>query len=146
MHRTVYEGVCVCFFALICAVFAVSLRYHDVTAACMYVPVWGRHTNTMNVDIVESFNFFSSKGLRCHTFITWKWTKDKTSMTVVFSVRLTTVNNLFGLILTILDLITDWNKTSVDYLNTWGRDSDDRWEFVKGIWGVASGLGVKKKL
>lgn len=47
-----------CFFALMCAVFIVSVAYHDVTAACMFVPVWGRHTNTMNVDIVKSFNFF----------------------------------------------------------------------------------------
>lgn len=47
-----------CFFALMCAVFTVSVAYHDVTAACMFVPVWGRHTNTMNVDIVKSFNFF----------------------------------------------------------------------------------------
>lgn len=64
--------VCVCFFALMCAVFAVLLHYHDVTAACMYVPVWGHHTNTMNVDIVESFKFFffSSKGLCCHALIT----------------------------------------------------------------------------
>lgn len=56
-----------CFFALMCAVFTVSVAYHDVTAACMFVPVWGRHTNTMNVDIVKSFNFFFfffSKGLK----------------------------------------------------------------------------------
>lgn len=55
-----------CFFALMCAVFIVSVAYHDVTAACMFVPVWGRHTNTMNVDIVKSFNFFFffSKGLQ----------------------------------------------------------------------------------
>lgn len=34
------------------------VAYHDVTAVCMYVPVRGHHTNTMNVDIVKSF-FFS---------------------------------------------------------------------------------------
>lgn len=47
-----------CFFALMCAVFIVFVAYHDVTAACMFVPVWGHLTNTMNVDIVKSFFFF----------------------------------------------------------------------------------------
>ena len=59
----IYEGVSV-FLALMCAVFTVFVAYHDVTAACMSVPVWGHLTNTMNVDIVESFLsffFFSPK-------------------------------------------------------------------------------------
>lgn len=55
----IYEGVSVCFLALMCTVF---VAYHDVTAVCMFVPVWGHLTNTMNVDIVKSF-FFFSKGL-----------------------------------------------------------------------------------
>lgn len=43
------------------------VAYHDVTAVCMYVPVRGHHTNTMNVDIVKSFIlFFFSKGLCGH--------------------------------------------------------------------------------
>lgn len=37
------------------------VAYHDVTAVCMYVPVRGHHTNTMNVDIVKFFIFFSPK-------------------------------------------------------------------------------------
>lgn len=69
----IYEGASVCFFALTCAVFTVFVAYHDVTAACMFVPVWGHLANTMNVDIVKSVVFFvfvfllffslSSKGL-----------------------------------------------------------------------------------
>lgn len=47
-----------CFFALTCAVFTVFVAYHDVTAACMFVPVWGHLANTMNVDIVKSVFFF----------------------------------------------------------------------------------------
>lgn len=65
------------------------VAYHDVTAACMFVPVWGHLTNTMNVDIVQSFFFFffSPKvfnnfpsALSCH----WLPEKnDRTSVTVL---------------------------------------------------------------
>lgn len=87
----IYEGASVCFFALMCAVFTVFVAYHDVTAACMFVPVWGHLTNTMNVDIVQSFNFFFlspkvfSKFLLCAvvSLVTYKLTNDKTSMTVI---------------------------------------------------------------
>lgn len=68
----VYMRAFACFFALMCVVFCRLVAYHDVTAVCMYVPVRGHHTNTMNVDIVKSFIilFFFSKGLlrSCH----WK--------------------------------------------------------------------------
>lgn len=67
-----YGGVTVCSFALMCAVFIVIFLYifffvfvinHDVTAARMFVPVWGHRTNTMNVDVVSFVLFFCSKGL-----------------------------------------------------------------------------------
>ena len=48
--------MCVFCFNVCC--FYCFVAYHDVTAACMFVPVWGRHTNTMNVDIVEKLFFF----------------------------------------------------------------------------------------
>lgn len=68
----VYMRAFACFFALMCVVFCRLVAYHDVTAVCMYVPVWGHHTNTMNVDIVKSFilfYFFLQRSLRsCH----WK--------------------------------------------------------------------------
>lgn len=68
MHaqNCVYMRVCVSVCVFLCfnvCCFCCFVAYHDVTAACMYVPVWGHHTNTMNVDIVKSFHFFFPKGL-----------------------------------------------------------------------------------
>lgn len=59
-HNCIYEGVFVFSSFFNVSFFCCYVAYHDVTAACMYVPVWGRHTNTMNVDIVKSFSFFLS--------------------------------------------------------------------------------------
>lgn len=58
-----------CFFALMCAV-CCSVAYHDVAAACMYVPMRGHHTNAMNVGVFQIFIlFFLQRSLlSCHPF------------------------------------------------------------------------------
>lgn len=54
-----------CLFFILYIIFFVFVINHDVTAARMFVPVWGHRTNTMNVDVVSLilFLFFCSKGL-----------------------------------------------------------------------------------
>lgn len=126
-HNCVYiwgsECVFLCF--NVCCFYCFVVAYHDVIAACMYVPVWGHLTNTMNVDIVF---FFSSKGLKYFFFLLCAvigrpklfWWRD--FMTVILgpwtndNYQQAGVN---GLILTLI-LVSIWNKTSVDYLNILG--------------------------
>lgn len=54
-----------CLFFILYIIFFVFVINHDVTAARMFVPVWGHRTNTMNVDVVSLilFYFFAPKVL-----------------------------------------------------------------------------------
>lgn len=78
----IYEGVTVFLCFNVCCFYCIffSLRCccccwcinHDVTAARMFVPVWGHLTNTMNVDIISLFFFLPkvlSLGLFCFSAV-----------------------------------------------------------------------------
>lgn len=123
------------------------VAYHDVTAACMFVPVWGHLTNTMNVDIVQSFFFFSLQRsliifpLRCRVI---GYLKKTTGLQwLSFWVHRQSTRRLlicwYWTVLIIMNLITVWNKTSLDYLNNLGREEESN------CWYWSVGVCLKKK-
>lgn len=157
----IYEGVSVFLCFNVCC-FYCFVAYHDETAACMFVPVWGHLTNTMNVDIVKSVFFFLQRSLVIFllsavvSLVTWKQTNDRTSMTVILGPQtdedVATINYLLVMdwfrslwISSLSETKPAWTIWIISGGNKKAIADIDQWAFVKGICGteLPEELGLK---
>lgn len=149
----VYEGVSVCLLSWV--LFLLFVAYHDVTAACM--PVWVHHTNTMNVDIVQSLISKRIFFFAVVSLVPWKTERWGNFHDCRFGStsrwRVATSNSL---------LVTDWfwpfmnpihhcpkQKPAWTLNILWGSMKKLCWYWLRGVWKrdlgnwVARGIGVE---
>lgn len=144
----IYEGVSVCFFALMCAVFTVfcCIPWCDCSMhVCACVGTSYQHHECRYCSIF--FFFFSLQRsliifpLRCRVI---GYLKKTTGLQwLSFWVHRQSTRRLlicwYWTVLIIMNLITVWNKTSLDYLNNLGREEESN------CWYWSVGVCLKKK-
>lgn len=115
MRARMYVSLC---FNLCC--FCCFVAYHGVTAACMSVPVWGHHTNTMNVDTVQSSPYKGNVSAQS-CCVTHYLNGQMTGLPCRFWIYRQMRRQLLIICLAIINIVKDWNKTSLICVNNRGR-------------------------